>query len=256
MTAGRLDGQGILITRPARQAAPLAQAIAAIGGVPFIFPAVVILPPADRRALDRAQRELDRYDYAVFVSANAVEYGVGDARAWPKRLIAFAPGPGTLAALSAAGIADARMPSERMDSEGLLALPELTQVAGKRVLILRGGGGRELLADTLAARGATVDVVDCYARARPEAGAAGLVEALASGRIDASTFTSSEGADNLWTLLDATARKRISGIAAFAPHERIAQRLRELGFDSVVTTDPGDAGLIAALLRRFAGPVE
>ncbi|MEP6942974.1 MAG: uroporphyrinogen-III synthase [Betaproteobacteria bacterium] len=252
MTTGRLDGRGILITRPARQAAGLAQEIAAIGGAPFIFPAIVILPPPDRRALDRAQSELDRYDYAVFVSANAVEYGVGAPLAWPRRLVAFAPGPGTLAALSAVGIDNARMPSKRMDSEGLLELPELTEVAGKRVLVFRGGGGRELLADTLAARGATVDVVDCYARAAPSAGAGGLSEALAAGRIDASTFTSSEGADNLWALLDAAARERIAGIAAFAPHERIAQRLRALGFRFVVVTEPSDAGLIAALLRRFA----
>ena len=98
---GRLDGAGILITRPARQAAGFARQVAAIGGTPLIFPAIVILPPDDRSALDRAQRELARYDFAVFVSANAVEYGVGDPAAWPSRLIAFAPGPGTASALAA-----------------------------------------------------------------------------------------------------------------------------------------------------------
>ena len=168
---GRLDGRGILITRPARQAAGLARQVAAIGGNPVMFPAIVILPPEDRRALDQAQRDLARYDVAIFVSANAVEYGVGDPAAWPKHLTAFAPGPGTAAALAAVGIADARVPATTMDSEGLLALTELAKVSGKRVVIFRGGGGRELLAETLVARGAVVDTVDCYRRARPTSGA-------------------------------------------------------------------------------------
>ena len=74
-----LRGAGILITRPARQAAGLAREVAALGGTPVIFPAVIILPPDDRSKLLEVQRELSNYDYAVFVSANAVEYGVGDA---------------------------------------------------------------------------------------------------------------------------------------------------------------------------------
>ena len=59
------------------------------------------------------------------------------------QLIALAPGPGTAAALAAVGIVNVRLPATTMDSEGLLALPELSAVAGKRVVIFRGGGGRE-----------------------------------------------------------------------------------------------------------------
>src|SRR5262249_52736161 len=152
----------------ARQAAGLAREIAALGGNPLIFPAIVILPPDDRRALEKAQRELAAYDYAVFVSANAVEYGVGDAAAWSPKLIAFAPGPGTAAALAAVGVTNVRLPTTTMDSEGLLALPEFQTATGKRIVIFRGGGGREMLGETLASRGAAVDHVDCYRRAKPE----------------------------------------------------------------------------------------
>ena len=249
---GRLDGRGILITRPARQAAGFARQVAAIGGYPIIFPAIVILPPDDRTALDRAQRELARYDFAVFVSANAVEYGVGDPAAWPAGVIAFAPGPGTANALAALGIGNVRQPTTTMDSEGLLALPEFAAVAGKRVLIFRGGGGRELLGETLAARGAIVDTVDCYRRSRPEANAAGLEEALGTGRIDAVTLTSSEGIDNLWALLGRAARERLAATPTFVPHPRIAARADELGFARVTVTPPADAGLLAALLEYFA----
>jgi uroporphyrinogen-III synthase len=252
MPPGRLDGLGILITRPARQAAGLARQIAAIGGSPVMFPAIVILPPADRKALDQAQRELAHYDFAVFVSANAVEYGVGDPAAWPPRLAALAPGPGTAAALAAVGINNVRLPATTMDSEGLLALPELASVSGKRVVIFRGGGGRELLGETLVARGAIIDTVDCYRRARPEAGAAGLEEALRTGRVDAVTLTSSEGLDNLWALLGSDARARLTATPTFVPHPRIAARAGEHGIARVIVTPPADAGLLAALLEYFA----
>lgn len=247
-----LDGAGILITRPARQAAGLAQQIAVLGGTPLVFPAIVILPPSDRRALDEAQRHLAQYDCAVFVSANAVEYGVGDRASWPSRLRVFAPGPGTAAALAAAGVHDVRVPTTTMDSEGLLALPELAEPSGKRVLILRGSGGRELLGSTLTARGARVDYVECYARAKPMAGAAGLEEALRQGRIDATTLTSSEGIDNLWEVLGADTRARLAATPAFVPHPRIAERARALGIATVIVTDPTDSGLLATLLEYFA----
>jgi len=249
---GRLDGRGILITRPARQAAGFARQIAAIGGCPVMFPAIVILPPENRDALDRAQRELVCYDFAVFVSANAVEYGVGDPAAWPPRLIALAPGPGTAAALAAAGITNVRQPTTTMDSEGLLALPEFATVSGKRVVIFRGGGGRELLGETLVARGAIVDTIDCYRRVRPEAGAAGLEEALRERRIDAVTLTSSEGLDNLWALLGPEARALLTATPTFVPHSRIAARASERGIARVIITPPADAGLLAALLEYFA----
>ena len=117
------------MTRPARQAAGFASRIAALGGTPIIFPAIAILPPEDAAALERAHAALAEYDYAVFVSANAVEYGAPAARRWPAGLIAFAPGPGTALALADAGIANARVPASSFDSEGLLALPELDAYA-------------------------------------------------------------------------------------------------------------------------------
>ncbi|TMH34321.1 MAG: uroporphyrinogen-III synthase [Betaproteobacteria bacterium] len=246
-----LRGAGILITRPARQAAGLAREVAALGGTPVIFPAVIILPPDDRSKLLEVQRELSNYDYAVFVSANAVEYGVGDAADWPSKLIAFAPGPGTAAALAAFGVTAVRTPQTSMDSEGLLALPEFEKVSGKRIVIFRGGDGRELLGETLAARGAHIDHIECYRRAKPSR-ADGLEQPLREDRIDAVTLTSSEGLDNLWSILSADGRRRLSAIPAFMPHARIAERARSLGVSKIIVTQPADAGLVAALLEYFA----
>lgn len=248
---GPLHGAGIVITRPARQAALLAQQIAAVGGTPLIFPTIVVVPPDDRRALDDAQQRLAQFDYAIFVSANAAEFGVGNPAAWPSTLPAFAPGPATAAALAAAGVADVRQPRSTMDSEGLLELPELAGPAGRRVVIFRGGGGRELLGDTLTARGAQVTYVDCYRRVRPPAGAEGLVAAWRERRIDAITLTSSEGLDNLWDMLDAYGRSELAATPAFVSHPRIADRAHALGLSRVIVAAPTDAGLIASLLQYF-----
>jgi uroporphyrinogen-III synthase len=249
--SGPLRGAGIVITRPARQAALLAGQIAALGGTPLIFPTIVILPPDDRRALDDAQRNLGRFDYAIFVSANAAEFGVGDPAAWPSTLPAFAPGPGTAAALAAAGIADVRQPRSTMDSEGLLELPELAAPAGRQVVIFRGGEGRELLGEALTARGARVTCVDCYRRARPQSGAEGLIAAWRERRIDAITLTSSEGLDNLWAMLDAHGRGELAATPVFVTHPRIADRARALELSRVIVAAPTDAGLIASLLQYF-----
>jgi uroporphyrinogen-III synthase len=250
VTASALAGAGILVTRPARQAAGFAAKIAALGARPVIVPAIAILPPADRAALERAHAALAGYDYAVFVSANAVEYGVPDAGRWPERVIAFAPGPGTAQALAEAGVPAVQVPATTLDSEGLLALPQFASPSGKRVVIFRGEGGRELLGDTLRARGAHVDHVACYARAAPQSGAAGLAAAFAGQRIDAVTITSSEGLDNLWAIAGEAVRAAWRSRPTFVPHPRIAARARTLGLATVQTAG-GDAGLIAGLLEWF-----
>lgn len=251
MNAGPLLGRGILITRPARQAGAFAEKIAVLGGKPIIFPAMVILPPSDPAPVARAHARLADYDYAIFVSANAVEYGVPDPRSWPSTLIAFAPGPGTADALAAVGIGAIRIPATTFDSEGLLDLPELAAASGKRIVIFRGENGREFLGEALAALGAQVDHVSCYRRAKPESGAAGLDEAFRKGQVDAVTVTSSEGLDNLWALCDVATRAAWRRCPTFVPHPRIAARASELGLH-VVETAGSDAGLVAGLLEWAA----
>lgn len=246
-----LAGAGIVVTRPARQAAGLVEQLAALGARPLVVPAIVILPPSDRSALDRAHATLDTYDIAVFVSGNAAEYGAPARGAWPARVRAFAPGPGTAAALVAVGVTDVQVPTTTFDSEGLLALPALADVRGRRVVIFRGDGGREALGDALRERGAQVDYVTCYRRAAPESGIGGLADALREGRVHAFTITSSEGLDNLWALFDAAARERVRQVPFFVPHPRIAERARGLGLTAVATPG-GDAGLVAGLLEWFA----
>jgi uroporphyrinogen-III synthase len=247
-----LAGLGVLITRPAAQAAGMRERIAEMGGVPVLFPTLAILPPRDTEALARHLADLAKRDLAIFVSPTSVEHGLAAIPAWPAGLRAAAVGQGTAAALRAAGIANVLAPTDGGDSEHLLALPELAAMNGRRVLIFRGEGGRELLADTLKARGARVDYAECYRRGLPETDPTPLLALWRRGGIQAVTVLSSEGLDNLFTLLGADNADLIRATPLFAPHPRIAHHARGLGVIGTVATEPGETGLLLGLVEYFA----
>lgn len=245
---GKLRGRRIAITRPAGQNERLAELIRAEGGEPIVFPVLEILDPADVRPLAAAADRLDGYDLAVFVSPSAVEKAMHVIRArreWPAGLKAATVGRGSEQALRRYGVAEVIVPAERFDSEALLDCRELADVAGRRIVVFRGDGGRELLGDTLRQRGATVDYVECYRRVRPSADV--LRGAWDRGEVDAVTISSSEGLRNLFEMLDEPGRQRLKRTALFAPHARIAASARALGCERVIETAAGDAGLAAAL---------
>jgi uroporphyrinogen-III synthase len=247
---GPLDGIGVIVTRPLRAGAAVAPKIAALGGRPLVWPAIVILPPDDGTQLAQVHANLEAYDIAIFVSPNAVEYGARLDGPWPAHERAFAPGAGTAEALAALGIGEVRMPETTWDSEGLLELPDLGDVAGKRIVIFRGEGGREFLGNALRARGAIVDHVPCYRRVAPQTGADGLLEVLRDARAHALTLTSAEGLVNLMNAVGLEGRAYLTALPAFCAHPRIAERAREYGLPAVETAG-GDAGLLAGLLDWF-----
>jgi uroporphyrinogen-III synthase len=254
MTPGSLAGRGILVTRPAHQAGTLAALIHAAGGRPVIFPALEILDPADPQPLLDVIERLESYDLAVFISPNAVtrvmERMAG--RSWPAGLRVAAIGKGGVRELERHGIRDVVAPQRSFDSERLLEMPQLQAVEGQRVLILRGDGGRELLGDTLAARGARVDYVACYRRARPQTDPAPLLQAWAQDGVHATVVTSSEGLRNLFAILGKPGASLLQHTPLLVPHPRIAAVARELGCNEVIETASGDDGLIEGLIRRFA----
>lgn len=246
-----LQGRRILVTRPAAQAGTLAQLIVAQGGSALRLPLLEIDPADDPAPLQQALARLSGYACAIFISPNAVAYSLPQILAagpWPTTLQAAAIGPGTAAQLAALGVADVILPAGRFDSEALLELPALAPaaVSGTRILILRGNGGRELLADTLRQRGAEVDAVTCYHRS-PPAAAGPIVSLLRNRQLDALTISSSEGLRNLLALLDTDASEQLRGLPLFVPHQRIAQVAAESGLQRIVLTPPADAGIIASL---------
>jgi len=146
------------------------------------------------------------------------------------------------------------------DSEGVLLLPELQRVDGKRIVLFRGEApdgttGRELMRATLLARGARVDGVTCYRRAKPTFDVAGLLEQWRAGRVDAVIVTSAEVLDNFVGLIGDVGRRLLDATPVFVPHPRIAEHARGQGLCDVVTTAPTDAGLLAGLLDHFRDAV-
>jgi len=248
-----LDGLKIVVTRPREQAGQLKQGIEQAGGAAILFPLLEISPVSDPAALHRLAARLHEFNLAIFISPNAVRYGMAAIRATggalPEALEIATVGLGSAVALRKLGVADVMVPTEHFDSEGLLALPALQDVRGWRIAIFRGNGGRELLGDTLKARGAEVEYATCYERAKP----AHDVNTLLEAHPDALTVTSSEAFAHLWSMLDEPARKRLAAVPLFVPHERIAMVARSLGWGNVVATGSGDEGLLAGLIAWADG---
>ena len=248
MTDLPLAGLRIVVTRPRDQSVVLARRIAQAGGTPLLFPLLEIVACESGEDFSERLQQLPGADLLIFISPNAVQFGLAAIRqagvVLPPSLQMAAVGQGTARALRDAGYEGVLVPAHQFDSEGLLALPALQQVAGRQVVILRGEGGRELLAETLRSRGARVTYLNCYTR-RP---AAFDAQALRAARPDALSVTSSEALEALWAGLDAAARDELRALPLLVIHPRIALRAQQQGWRDVRVTATGDDGLLAGLI--------
>lgn len=249
-----LSGCNIVVTRPEKQAKELADLIRAEGGCAFLFPALEILETDDLRPLHQLIGRLEQFDLAIFVSANAANRAMSEIiarRTLPDTLRFVAIGSGSRKALQRFGVKEVICPASRFDSEALLELPQLRDVAGKRIVIFRGQDGRELLGETLTKHGARVEYVECYRRAKPDADPAPLKRLWADNKLHAITVTSREGLRNLFEMMDETEQELLKKTPLFVPHLRIAEAAREMSFAKVILTGAGDAGLVKGLIEWF-----
>jgi len=162
-------------------------------------------------------------------------------------------GRGSAKELERFGVTGVIVPHERFDSEALLDLPELKDVTGQRVVIFRGEGGRELLGDTLSARGARLEYATCYRRVKPELDASCLLEAWAHGKLHAVVVTSGEGLRNLFDMVGEAGQTLLQRTPTLVPHPRIAAAARDLGLKNVIVGEPGDEKIVARLVQYFRG---
>jgi uroporphyrinogen-III synthase len=284
----------LIVVRPRAQAAEWVGALRALGVDAHALPMIEILPaPEPARvaaagvaiaaAAAAAGEEEGAQPLVVFVSPNAVEGcfealggavasrapgpGGGDhgaaprtaqagasPAAWPAHAWAAATGPGTVAALRAAGVDEARIvappaAAAQFDSEALWARIEAWPWRGRPVWIVRGNGGRDWLAQRLVEVGAEVRFVQSYERAAPRLDAderALLVAACAEPARWTWMFSSSEAIEHL----DALAPTASWGAGrALATHPRIAERARALGFGRVDLVAPLPAAVAAACAK-------
>lgn len=249
-TALSLSGLRILVTRPAHQAERLCRIIGRAGGEAFAVPAIEITAPRDPQAVREVIDRLDRFDLAVFISANAVEQACAlvDGR-WPAALRLAVVGRSSAEALGRCGLRADIVPQRDFSSEGLLALDELQDVAGRRVVIFRGEGGRELLAGALRERGAEVEYAEVYRRTIPAAAARELRRIAATQHVDVIIVTSNEGLRNLCAMAGDEARSWLLDRQLIVISHRTAGLAEELGFRRAarVAGRASDEGLVEAI---------
>jgi len=250
-----LRGCGIAITRPAGQAAHLSELILAEGGQPILFPLIAIAPLADYSTFEQALAELKHYDWAIFISSNAVQNAMprllDRLGSIPKNLRFAAIGPMTAAELAKFGVTDTLTPQGRFDSESLLALPEMQAVTNKKVMIFRGSGGREVLADTLKARGAVVDFAECYRRVNPQLDAGDLPVLWQNKQLHAVVITSSEAMRHLLDIADDGKAAWIQNVTLCVNHQRIAELPLRLGLHVAIAAAPRDEAMLQCLIEAL-----
>jgi uroporphyrinogen-III synthase len=248
---GRLDGAGVLVTRPAHQAGRLCALVEARGGRAIRFPALEIRDALDPAAAEDLLRAANAFDLVLFVSANAVERAAPHLPR-PLRPALGGVGEGTARALQAHSLEPALIPTTSADSEGLLALPELQAMRGQRVLIVRGEGGRALLGDGLRARGAEVRYAEVYRRALPAADPTPLLAAWPQ-QVQVAVASSREILDNLVVLVGEAGRPLLEQTPLVVVNERTAAHARALGLRRVIVAGgPGDEALVAAACAALA----
>lgn len=256
MKPDSLAACGVVITRPTRQTEVLAKLISAQGGHPILFPLLAITALDDTAAFDAQAANLDSYQWAFFISTNAVEYGMQRLAQlglhFPDTLRCAAIGPTTAQMLQNFGVHNILTPAERYDSESLLACPELQDMTGQRCLIFRGVGGRELLAEKLRERGATVAFAECYRRINPSTDLSPLTRLWQNGQLHAIVITSSEALRNLLGMAkQAEDTDWLETTPLFVNHARIAEQAARHGLQAIIAAAPGDDAMLAALEQKW-----
>jgi uroporphyrinogen-III synthase len=247
MSALPLAGVGVAITRPSDQAKKLTSLIEAAGGHVILFPLIEIVGLNDYSQFKREIAHIADYDWVIFISSNAVQHGMPRLlkHPIPNHLRFAAIGPVTAKELQDFGIQNVLIPVGRFDSESLLSLPDLQQTQGKKVMIVRGIGGREVLAETLKSRGAEVTFAECYQRINPQKNIDALHQSWSNQQLQAIVVTSSEAMRHLLDLaIDAPWLREIT---LYVNHARIAEQPIAMGLNVKVAQAPGDEAMLATL---------
>lgn len=245
-----LSGLNVLITRPEHQADALCRALTQQGAQTCHIPMLDIVPLARPESIHNLHN-IHQYHSAIATSTNAVLHAhrlvpesITQAAQW------FAPGAKTQAALRAHGATQVHAPSPHFNSEALLALPGLQQLAQQKILLVCGENSRPLLATTLQQRGAQVEHASVYRRVCPDH-AARLNAQFKHHAPDVITITSLEALDNLITLA-AQQRLTIQHVPLVTPSGRMVKRASELGFHTcIAAANASDEALLTALLTWY-----
>jgi uroporphyrinogen-III synthase len=256
-----LNGAHILVTRPSHQAENLSRLIDERGGVAVRFPTLAIVALDDSCTIQNTLAHLDRYQWLVFISANAVTmhgyYSDGGKIDRFKSVRIAAIGKATAQALALAGLPVDLVPESGYNSEALLAMPQMQLMKGQSCLIVRGEGGREELATTLRNRGANVEYLDVYKRIIPRVDSSQLSLLLVQDKLDVITVTSGEALQNLLIMLEEKYHQRLFEVPLVVVSNRIRQIAADMGFKRIaVASSPSDAAILETVTMCVTGGIE
>jgi len=232
-----LQGLSILVTRPPAQSDSLCELIEEHHGRPVRFPAMEIKAAADTDLARARLAPVEQADLLVFISVNAVDYAfplLPDTL--PADLLISAVGQTTARKLEEYGLDPDLIPKDRYDSEGLLALDELQDMKGKKIIIVRGNGGRSKLKLELERRGARVDYAEVYQRLLPNRSPANLLTAW-DRMVDVVSATSNSLLDNLFTLLGREGQLKLRSTPLLVISQRMAEHAEALGCQQIYVAD-------------------
>lgn len=237
----------ILITRPVHQAQRLCQLISQMGAKAVSFPTICIKSIANKTTFKNTLQRLTKYDFAIFVSANAVS---AVQSLWPKdpnslpTIIAI--GPGTARALEKNHIRVDAMPNE-YNSEGIIALPQLKTVQNKSIVIFCGEKSRPFLKNELQKRGAQIDTAICYCRQCPIPTKKAITE-LRSNSIDLIVSTSQESLRNLAILLPRSENQWLYEKQLLVINSTMVTLAKQFGFtnDIIIAKNASDEAIAEA----------
>ncbi|MBI5595896.1 MAG: uroporphyrinogen-III synthase [Elusimicrobia bacterium] len=250
-----LAGSTVLLTRPLRQAGPLARRLGGLGARVLCVPLIKTVPPPSWAPADRALKRLGAYDALAFTSANAVEAffarartGLGRRPARPARL--FAVGTATARALAGQGWAAAAVPDR---FEGGALARTMGRVRGLRILIPKAQEAREALPAALRRAGARLDMPTVY-RTVPDPRGTAALRAGAADRADWVVLMSPSAVSQLFKALgEKRARELLSKARGASIGPVTSAALRARGAEPAVEASLSTAeGLCKAMCRRAA----
>lgn len=233
MTTTSLQDCTIVVTRPEAQAAKLIKKLQNNGANVVHFPVIAISPVKNQRQLLAQAKTLGNYDIAIFISRNAAIFGaalikqVGD---WPRQTKIAAIGDGTAQQLNEQGLQADVVPGGTANSESLLSSSMMSPVDGKRILIFRGIGGREKLANSLRKRGAIVDYLECYERKRPINNPDILTRLWDRHMMHGIILTSNEGLKNLYQMVNIDDIDRLNNTPLYVISSTMVELCGKLGY--------------------------
>ncbi len=235
------------------QADNLCALIEQSGGIPIRFPVLDIIPAELNEKIKSILNALQHYQWLFFVSTNAVNFALRANNGKidiPQHVDIVAVGQATAKALRNAGLNVDLVPEQGFNTEAILSMPQLQTLNGQSCLIVRGQGGRELLAQTLEQRGAQVYYLELYRRIMPEIDTGPVERLLHQNKLDVITITSGEALKNLLKMLDSSVHHQLLATPLAVISQRIRQLAIELGFKQVfVSEQPADTALVKAIVN-------